>query len=367
MATFDSAHTNLVNLFVLSDAVSRSISPENFDGEKGKGGMATDGLGKQYSANLGRGWKISPAVMIDSGKTFTLADINGPGSIQSMWLTGYVGRDFILRIYWDEQESPSVQCPLSDFFAVGWVDNDNPERNGPFSQLSSLPVTVNPNLGLNCFWPMPFHRKCRMTLENISEKEHWVFYQINYTLTELPENIAYFHAQFRRTNPVPYKGVHTILDGVSGKGQYVGTNMSVGLNGKNYWWGEGEIKFFLDGDAEFPTICGTGTEDYFGGAFDWIVDGRYTTYSTPFMGMHQAILPDGAFISQPRFSMYRWHIADPIRFHEDIRITIQDLGTPRNGRGFIPRQDDISSVAYWYQTLPTANFPDFYDREYLDI
>jgi len=367
LGAFNGINLNLGNLFLLSDAVSRSISAENFSGQKGMGGMATDGIGKKYARELGQGWKISPAVTIKSGECFVLADIDGPGAIQSMWFAGYVGRDFILRIYWDYQEAPSVECPLSDFFAVGWANNDNPERKGPFAQISSIPVCVNPNLGLNCFWVMPFHKKCIITVENIGLKDHWCFYQVNYTLTEIPVNTAYFHAQFRRTNPIPYKSVYTILDGIEGKGQYVGTALSVGLNGSNYWWGEGEIKFYIDGDEDFPTICGTGTEDYFGGAYDWIVDGKYTEYTTPFMGMHQVIIPDGTYITQQRFSMYRWHIMDPIRFEKDLRVTIQDLGTPVNERGFRPRQDDFSSVAYWYQKLPTTPFHEFYSRDYLDI
>ena len=107
------------------------------------------------------------------------------------------------------------------------------------------------------------------------------FYQVNYTLTDVPDDAAYFHAQFRRVNPVPYREVYTILDGVIGRGHYVGTSMGWGINHSG-WWGEGEIKFYLDGDTDFPTICGTGTEDYFGGSYSWEVDGQYVPYTTPF-------------------------------------------------------------------------------------
>ena len=158
MFGFDGTGTHLGNLYMLTDGVSRSISAENFSGEKGMGGMATDGLGKQYAMDLGPGWKISPGVMIAPHEVFTLADIEGPGMINSMWMAGYVGRDFILRIYWEGQGDASVECPVSDFFAVGWSDNNNPERRGPHAQISSIPVSVNPNLGLNCFWTMPFKR-----------------------------------------------------------------------------------------------------------------------------------------------------------------------------------------------------------------
>jgi hypothetical protein len=159
------------------------------------------------------------------------------------------------------------------------------------------------------------------------------------------------------------------LDGVKGRGHYVGTVMGVGVN-NNRWWGEGEIKFYLDGDDDgddpFPTIVGTGTEDYFGGAFNWEVDGRYEEYSTPFLGMHQVIRPDGLYKAQHRHAMYRWHIRDPIRFEQDLKVTIQALGWRSEGR-YLPGQPDISSVAYWYQTLPTTPFPSLPDRDALEI
>jgi hypothetical protein len=188
---------------------------------------------------------------------------------------------------------------------------------------------------------------------------------VDYTLTDVGDDLAYFHAQFRRANPLPYMQPYTILDGVRGRGQYAGTAMAWGVN-NNGWWGEGEIKFYIDGDKEFPTICGTGTEDYFGGAYNWDVDGQYVPYSTPFMGMHQVIRPDGLYKAQQRFSMYRWHIMDPIRFETDLRVTIQALGW-RDGRRYLPLQDDIASVAYWYQALPTAPFPALPSKDYLEI
>ena len=135
-------------------------------------------------------------------------------------------------------------------------------------QLSSLAVCVNPAGGFNCYWEMPFRRSARITLENRDENPMTLYYQVNYTLTDVPEDVAYFHAQWRRSNPLPYKEVHTLLDGVRGHGHYVGTYLAWGVH-NNGWWGEGEIKFFMDGDGECPTICGTGTEDYFGGAWDF--------------------------------------------------------------------------------------------------
>ncbi len=362
MADFNGLGMSVGALPRLSHAVTRSISAENPSGEKGSGGMATEGTGARCARDLGQGWKVSPSVLIKAGQTFTLADIGGPGALQHLWITGDLARKgplarhYILRIYWDGQEQPSIECPAGDFFASGW---------GPFAQINSLPVVVNPNRGFNCYWEMPFRERCRVTLENRHHEDIVCYYQIDYTLTDVPDDLAYFHAQFRRTNPLPYKQPYTIVDGIRGFGHYVGTSMAWGVN-NNGWWGEGEIKFYLDGDGDFPTTCGTGTEDYFGGAYNWDVDGQYTTYSTPFLGMHQVIRPDGAYRSQQRFAMYRWHVMDPIRFERDLRVTIQALGW-RDGGRYLPLQDDISSVAYWYQTLPTAPFPPLPDKDYLEI
>jgi len=158
---------------------------------------------------------------------------------------------------------------------------------------------------------------------------------------------------------------HVIADGIKGKGQYVGTYMAWGVNNTG-WWGEGEIKFFMDGDGEFPTICGTGTEDYFCGAYNFDVNGQYTEFTTPYSGMPRVIRPDGTYSSQQRFSLYRWHVMDPIRFETDLKVTIQALGWRSGGR-YLPLQDDISSVAFWYQTLPFAAFPKLPGKDELEI
>jgi len=195
-----------------------------------------------------------------------------------------------------------------------------------------------------------------------------VYYQITYALTTVPADAAYFHAQFRRTNPLPYKEVYTLVDGIKGSGHYVGTYMAWGVN-NNGWWGEGEIKFFMDGDKEYPTICGTGTEDYFCGSYDFDLGkekGGYREFSTPYTGLSQVIRSDGLYQSQMRFSMYRWHIMDPIRFSKDMRVTIQALGW-RSGKRYLPLQDDIASVSFWYQTLPTAPFPALPNKDYLEV
>jgi D-arabinan exo alpha-(1,3)/(1,5)-arabinofuranosidase (non-reducing end) len=324
--------------------------------------MATEGTGQDAARELGQGWKVSPSIKVATGETAVLADIAGQGAVQQIWMTvtGH-WRHNILRIYWDGSDQPSVECPVGDFFACGW---------GAFAQVSSLAVCVNPGSGFNCYWEMPFRSNCRMTLTNLGHEEIVVYYQVNYTLTDVPDDAAYFHAQFRRMNPVPYKEVFTILDGVAGRGQYVGTYMALGANAGG-WWGEGEIKFYIDGDGDFPTICGTGTEDYFGGSYGFAVRDQqrryvYQPFATPYCGMPQVIQPDGTFSSQTRFGLYRWHISDPVRFQADLRVTIQDLGWYRDRR-YLPRQDDISTVAYWYQTLPSPPFPALPGKDALEI
>jgi hypothetical protein len=360
MTPFNGLGMHLGNLARLSRARTRSISPENFTGEKGKGGMATDGTGAACARDLGVGWKISPSIRIAPGETRTLADVRGSGAIQHIWmtLTGH-WRHSILRIYWDNQETPSVECPAGDFFACGW---------GQYAQISSLAVCVNPGSAFNCYWEMPYRSGFRMTMTNIAAQEMTLYYQITFTETDVPDDLAYFHAQFRRVNPLPYKQVYTILDGVRGQGQYVGAYMAWGVN-NNGWWGEGEIKFYIDGDDEYPTICGTGTEDYFCGSYNFDVgkdQGGYREFTTPYSGLAQVIRPDGLYRSQMRFGMYRWHMTDPIRFERDLRVTIQALGWRSGGR-YLPLQDDIASLAYWYQTLPTAPFPPLPDADYLEV
>jgi hypothetical protein len=363
---FSGIESDLSTLYRLSDAKSRSISPENFTGEKGKGGMATEGTGSRASRDLGQGWKVSPSVKIKSKATFTMAEISGPGSIQHIWLTPTGNwRHAIIRFYWDDEKDPSVEVPVGDFFGMGW---------GAYAHLNSLAVAVNPGSAFNCYWPMPFRKKCKITMENLGDNEMTLFYQIDYILTEVPADAAYFHAQFRRVNRLPFKSDYILVDNIKGKGHFVGTYMAWEVH-NNGWWGEGEIKFFMDSDKEFPTICGTGTEDYFCGSYDWdtkrkVVDGvevtDYTPYTGPYTGLHQIIRGDGHYKVMQRFGMYRWHINDPIRFEKDLRVTIQALGWRSDGR-YLPLQDDIASVVYWYQTEPHHPFPKLPSRDDLDV
>ena len=363
---FNGMNMGLGTISKLSKAKTRSITAENVYGEKGRGGMAevsdvpqaeVTKIGQKWDGpnkcakDLGRTWKVRPCITLAAGATTTLMDIDGPACIQHIWITVDVKhfRDLILRMYWDGEETPSVESPVGDFFCNGFKTRTN---------VLALPINVNPSGGLNCYFPMPFRKHARITVENRSPGEvGGFFYAINYTLTAIDRDEAYFHAQFRRTNPLPYKTDYTILDGVKGQGHYVGTYMAWQQNNTG-WWGEGEIKAFIDGDAEFPTICGTGTEDYFGGAW-----GFGQTFSAPFLGYPMGGC-DGKAGS--RHGLYRFHIMDPIRFEKDLRVTMQALGWRSEVR-YLPLQDDIASVAYWYQKEVHAAFPALPDRDYLEV
>jgi Protein of unknown function (DUF2961) len=363
---YNGIDANMGNLYRMSDAKSRSISPENFNGAKGEGGKATTGTGSGASRDLGQGWKVSPSVVIKSKTTYTVAEISGPGSIQHIWMTPTGNwRYSILRFYWDDETTPSVEVPVGDFFGMGW---------GKYSPLQSLAVCVNPGSAFNCYWPMPFRKKCKITMENIDNADMVLYYQVDYLLTEVPADAAYFHAQFNRVNPLSYKQNYTLVDSIKGKGQYVGTYMAWGVH-NNGWWGEGEIKFFMDGDTDYPTICGTGTEDYFCGSYDFdtrkkneagVEQTNYTEFSNAYTGLPQVIKGDGHYDIAQRFGLYRWHITDPIRFEKNLKVTIQALGWRSGGR-YLPLQDDIASTVFWYQTEPHTIFPKLPAKDQLEV
>lgn len=323
--------------------VSRSISAENPDGRKNGGARASEGTGKKAAQNLGLGWKISPCIQIPPEKEICIADIEGMGLITSMWMTHTgMARLLILRIYWENESTPAVEVPLGDFFANAW---------GKYYENNSLMIQINPGYGLNCCWSMPFRNHCRITIENLQEDEVTFFYQINYELGEIEEECCYFHAYYHRSNPLAYMQPHHLLPKITGTGHYVGCSVFWQVN-NNLWWGEGEIKFYLD-DDEYPTICGTGTEDYFQGAwnFENPETKHYQAYSSPYAGFHP-FLPDGIYKANTRFQMYRLHIQDPICFEKNIKIDLQALGWKNGYKEYLPLQDDISSVCYWYEENP---------------
>lgn len=338
--------TGLGSLPLLGQGRTRSISPENPTGEKGKGGMAipdpTEGESFQNARAadiLGQGWKVKPFIRINAGETKLIMDVAGPGIIQHIWMVEGLNRGLVIRCYWDDEDTPSVETPAPDFFAVG---------HGKFAPVNSAPVVVNPRNALNCYWPMPFRTHAKITLTNeTAEDIKLVTYQITYGETPVPDGAGYFHAQYRRASTAT-QNPYVILDGIKGRGRYVGTFLAYTQLEKG-WFGEGEIKFFMDGDERFPTICGTGMEDYFLGSY-----GLSQVFSTAYSGN---VLPANAKTAEPPqfWSVYRWHIQDPINFDEDLRVTLQALGW--ENKKYKKMSDDISSVAYWYQSEPHAPFP----------
>ncbi len=364
---FNGLDMNLGNLSRLSNAKTRSISPENFSGAKAGGGTADPvrDKGKRNIANaaneareLGKGWKVNPFIIINPGETFTMAEIEGPGAVQHIWMTPTGNYNMsIFRVFYDDETNPSIESPVGPFFGIAWNE---------MSPLNSLAITVNPGSAFNSFWKMPFRKKIKITMENIATEAMRLYYQVDYTLTEIEPDEAYLHAQYQRSNRAT-PGLHTIVDPIKGKGHYVGTYMGIGVT-NNGWWGEGEIKFFMDGDKDYATIVGTGTEDYFLGSYNF--ENRrtkqYQEFSTAYSGLHQVLKPDGLYGSQMRFGMYRWHIMDPIRFEKDLKVTIQDLGWRSGGR-YLAQRSDIITVAYWYQTEPHAKFPTLPEKDFLEV
>lgn len=335
---------------VVTSGESRQVSPENPTGEKGMGARAIPNPSDPnlpFSAaaqELGQGWKVSPFVKPKAGETLTIMDAEGPGVIEHIWIateSSWIGngRACVLRFYWDHEDTPSIEVPLTDFFAVG---------NDRFAPVHSLAVVVNPTAALNCYWPMPFRRHAKITFTNeLSRTLNLLTYQIDFMKIAVPEHAGYFHAQWRRATTQRSFPVHTILAGVQGQGRYVGTFLAW-TQLSDGWFGEGEVKFYIDGDQKFPTICGTGTEDYFGGSY-----GFPDVYTTAYTGN---TLKRENGDGPRKWSLYRWHIMDPVSFSHDLRVNVQALGWWPNGR-YQPLADDIASVAYWYQHEPHAPFP----------
>jgi len=346
---------SLAALPYMTGVVTRQISGENPTGAKG-GGCQRDpdpsdpDLPHSGAAlDLGRGWKVRPFTDLRAGQTKVLADIDGPGAISYIWIASDVARynSLILRWYWDDDPEPSVEAPVGQFFAMGHDD-------APHDVLS-IPIVVAPSRGCSSYWPMPFRRHAKLTLENSGGQDAKVIaFKVLYRLHDVGDDAAYFHARYSASIPSLEQPEHTILDGVRGRGLYVGTSIAWGARSGG-WWGEGEVKFYIDGDSEYPSIADSGTEDYFGGAWAFGMDSKVFApgqvtgerpFNAPYLGcpLAGAVTRDGI----RRYSLYRWHIPDGIGFESDLRVTIQSLGWFPNKR-LRPRDDEIASVAYWYQ------------------
>ena len=356
---------------------TRCINAENPDGGKGRAAMAASALGPSR--------KGSPCIStVRSGESVTLMDVEGPGVIRHIWMTVTdrtsptgpdVLRNLILEFYWDGEDSPSVQCPIGDFFCCGHAQS---------CTINSIPVMVNPNRGFNCYFAMPFEH-ARIVLRNDhNEDVPAFFYQIDYTeYDQLPADTMRFHAQWRRQRVTELAHDYVVLDGVEGHGTYVGTYLALTAL-ESRWWGEGEFKFYIDGDGKYPTWCSTGAEDYFGGAWAFLDRPPHALpeaqcFNTLFAGYPYRSTRDATRDrfsagkpnpnpmlatnddALPRHGLYRWHLPDPISFKEDLRVTFQDLGN--DDIKLYEREDDISTVAYWYQSEPHAVFAPFAARQ----
>ncbi|MFC6964622.1 glycoside hydrolase family 172 protein [Halocatena marina] len=304
---------------------------------------------------------------LPAGETTTIADIDDPGVIRHIWLTigeirgedtpgDWILRDLAIRMYWDAEDDPSVEAPLGDFFCNG---------HGMLHKIESEPIVTVPYAGFNSYFRMPFAEGARIEIENDHPEDVLIYFTIDYALNDVSPETPYFHAQWRRENPTTPTEDFTIVDRVEGNGHYVGTYLAWPAIDR-HWWGEGEVKFYIDGDEEYPTICGTGTEDYVGGSHCFW-DGeshretrdKVDTFSTPYLGY---ILPEyGPHAGDETYNgMYRFHIPDPIRFREDLKVTVQQISASSDGHR--ERSYDVSGVAYWYQQEPHAEFPEFPDR-----
>jgi len=362
IALVPSSRASAQSLYEIPEGViTRWASPENPTGAKGQGARAAGGR------------KGSPTIAIPAGQSVVLAEARGTsGTVRRIWMTfGDRGprmlRSLRIDMYWDGATTPAVSAPLGDFFGIGLG------RTAVFeSALFSNPE----GRSFNSVVPMPFRTGMRIVLTNESGSDvPELFYDVSYTLGDRhPANTLYFHAHWRRENPTKLKRDFEIVPRLKGRGRYLGANIGVAVNSGEYfntWWGEGEVKIFLDGDTELPTIAGTGTEDYVGTAWG---QGQYAH-----LYQGSPIADEGRM----QWAFYRYHIPDPIWFRQDLRVTIQQIGyladhsrggiirtgrrLIRTGEGEVPkdvatdgkfeRSDDWSSCAYFYLDRPENGLP----------
>lgn len=336
-----------------------SQSPENPSGVPGGGARAVSGTGAGHARDLGKRWKISPSIDLEPGDVAEVANIEGSGTIRHIWLTTNSDnwRSLVLRAFWDDAEEPAVEVPIGDFFCNGWCS---------YCRVDSMVIASNPNGGFNSYWPMPFREHAKITVENVSEVRARLYYQVTYDTAPVLGNAGYFHAQWNRKNPTDELVPHHVLTDVVGCGQFVGVYMARGVKSDG-WWGEGEFQFFIDDDDSFPTICGTGTDDYFGGAWNFdLPDRGFTEFSGMYSGLAQVIRPDGRYRSQQLFGLYRWHLVDPIHFTKKLSVDVQALGF-RSGWRFRALRDDIATMAVFYLDRPVAKRPEPPSAESMEV
>lgn len=351
---------------------TRWASPENPLARPGMAGL------------LNNGRKGNPCFPLMPGQTFVLAEAeNTSGMIRRIWMTLLDRRPVMLRslrldFYWDSMAQPAFSVPVGDFFGAALG------RTAPYS---SAFVSIPEGRSFNSFFPMPFRRGMKITLTNEgNEPQPLVYYDIDFTIgDEFTDDTLYFHAHFRRENPTQLQEDFAFLPTLQGRGRFLGVTAGVRVNTKEYgatWWGEGEVKVYLDGDKDLPTLSGTGTEDYIGTGF------LLGQYATPFQGCPVADH------ERNEYGFYRYHVPDPIFFYENIRVTIQQIGFfelknrealkrlgteifRAGGPGRIPfdpddkltfppyleRTDDYSSCSYFLLDRPESGLPDIADVE----
>ena len=359
--------------YLFSKLQSRAVSQENPTGGKGLGGK------DRGSGNCRKG---APAYKFTKpGQTRVLCDIEGPGMIRHIWITMDPEqvktpeqlRSWIIRMYWDDSPYPSVEVPFGDFFGMALAR--------PCHFVSPYLICTK-GRAFNCYFPMPFSKRCKITFENDSDKELiWLFYQVDYTLGDpVQEDWGRFHAHFRRENPTVVGRDFVMLDTKGSPGVFLGACIGVNPIGPG-WWGEGEAKFYIDGDTKYPTICGTGTEDYAGNG--WGLEVQNSLY----MGVNYQTNPNVDQMGPTSF--YRFHIKDPIYFQNNLRAELQQLGAGgwseenkkkygwsnqhRHNTNTDPpefmsswlydRCDDVSATVYWYQKVMNKPLPLLPSRE----
>jgi hypothetical protein len=336
-------------LYEYSSSTPRWSSPENLNGQKGKGAMENHGA---------KGHASSP---IPRGASLSLLDIRGQGIVSRIWITindrsPRMLRSLKLEMFWDNETKAAVSVPLGDFFGMGL---------GRMTAFHNVFFADPEGRSFNCLIPMPFKTGARIVVTNESDKDlEMMFFDVDYQLTEdWDEDNLYFHAFWHRDTATALGKDFELLPRVQGRGRYLGTNVGVNTHPryKDLWWGEGEVKMYLDGDAEFPTLAGTGTEDYIGTGWG---QGKFFTDYTG------CLIADGG---NHQWGFYRYHVPDPIYFSSDCRVTIQQMGggppkevdevqkagapltiatTSEAWNNFF-RSDDVSATAYFYLDRPS--------------
>lgn len=309
--------------------LSRSISFENPTGVPGQGGKAASGLG------VGR--KGAPCRTIKPGETVGLCDIEGPGMIRHFWMTTSKVlkslRTIVVRAYWEGQAYPSIECPLGDFMGFA---------HAKVTAYQSAVHAVSISRGMNLWLPMPFIKRARITFSNEGTEPVILFYQVDYTLGDRhSHDVGRLHCLFRRENPTTPKQDFELLPKRRSSGRFIGSVVGVHSLSTG-WWGEGEIKMYFDGDKDFPSYCGTGTEDYAGQGWGFSL--------SPY-------LYNGCSLCENNFySFYRWYLPDPIYWRKEGRVVMQQIGY-KKGSGLVNRSDDWCCATFWYEPAPSAPLP----------